>query len=63
MHKIINNFLNTDRANNGGQLLFEIPSNSSYVSNTGSQVVNRGGDLSFKTGNDATNYTFKMFVE
>lgn len=63
MHKIITNFLNTDRANNGGQLSFEIPSNSSYVSNTGSQVVNRGGDLSFKTGNDATNYTFKMFVE
>ena len=63
MHKIINNFLNTDRTQNGGQLTFEIPTNSAYVSNTGATVVNKGGSLSFKTGNDATNYTFKMFME
>jgi hypothetical protein len=60
MHKIINNFLNTDRTQNGGQLTFEIPTNSAYVSSTGSTVVNKGGSLVFKTGNDATNYTFKM---
>lgn len=63
MHKIINNFLNTDRTQNGGQLTFEIPTNSAYVSSTGSTVVNKGGSLVFKTGNDATNYTFKMFME
>lgn len=63
MHKIINNFLNTDRTQNGGQLQFEIPTNGVYVSNTGSTVVNKGGSLSFKTGSDATNYTLKMFME
>jgi hypothetical protein len=63
MHKIINNFLNTDREENGGQLHFEIPTNGVYVSNTGSIVVNKGGSLSFKTGSDAANYTLKMFIE
>ena len=63
MHKIITNFLNTDRNNNGGQIQFEIPINSQYVSNSGAIVVNKGGALEFKTGNDATNYTFKMFME
>ena len=63
MHKIITNFLNTDRENNGGQIQFEIPTNSQYISNNGTIVVNKGGALEFKTGNDATNYTFKMFME
>lgn len=63
MHKIINNFLNTDRNNSGGQLQFEIPSNSSYVSSTGTSVINKGGALQLQTGNDASNYSFKMFME
>ena len=63
MHKIINNFLNTDRTANGGQISFEVPNNSSYISNTGTIVVNKGEALPFKTGNDASNYTFKILME
>ena len=63
MHKIINNFLNTDRNYNGGQLTFEIPNNGSYISNTGTTDIIKGGSVTFKTGTDASNYTFKMFME
>ena len=62
-HKIICNFLNTSRDNDGGQIQFEIPTDASYVSETGDFVINKGGTLSFKTGTDATNYTFKMLME
>ena len=63
MHKIINNFLNTDRNYNGGQLTFEIPNNGSYISNTGTTEIIKGGSVTFKTGTDASNYTFKIFME
>ena len=62
-HRIICNFLNTSRDNGGGQIQFEIPTNASYVSDTGDFVINKGGTLSFKTGTDATNYTFKLLME